>query len=125
VGTIGSGGSDNVGVLVYGKLTSLEVADDSLAYLQVVIGANLRVKQSFYISWRNLPGTGDGRTTVWIHPDLPLVFKYTKPGQRALDTAKLQDFIVQSRSADGLRLVVDPTGKATLEQSPGNTVNVF
>ncbi|WP_444979739.1 DUF7882 family protein [Herbiconiux flava] len=76
-----------------GKLisdSSLTVGFDDrvIAHLQVGIGAKLRRGESFTVSWKDDGQLGDGRTSIRIHPAVPLVFK---------------SFGCSSRSAGGLR----------------------
>ncbi len=65
-----------MGTFKYDSTLTAEFDDRLLAHLQLVIGAKLRRGENFYFSWRDDVEVGDGRTTIWMHNSLPLVFKY-------------------------------------------------
>ena len=64
-----------MGKLTYDSTLTVDFDDRVLAHLQLVIGAKLRRHESFYFSWRDDPAVGDGRSTLWLHPTIPLYFK--------------------------------------------------
>jgi hypothetical protein len=61
---------------VYDRTLDVEFEDRLLVHLQIVIGAKLRRRESFYFSWKDDPKIGDGRTTVWLDPAIGLFYKY-------------------------------------------------
>ena len=65
-----------VGKLTYGHELAVDFDDRFLAHLQIVIGAKLARSEAFYLSWRDDPKVGDGRTAVWLHPQMTLVYKF-------------------------------------------------
>jgi hypothetical protein len=54
----------------------IEFDDRTLAHIQVVIGAKLRRKESFFFSWKDDPAAGPGRASIWMNASIPLYFKY-------------------------------------------------
>ena len=51
---------------------------------------------------------GGGRSTIWIHPTIPVQFNFLGSRQPALNRAWLDALIVSANSVDGLRLVEEP-----------------
>lgn len=54
----------------------IEFDDRALSHLQIVIGAKLRRKESFFFSWRDDPSSGNGRASIWLDGAIPLYFKF-------------------------------------------------
>jgi hypothetical protein len=65
-----------MGHLAYGQTIEVEFEDRLLAHLQVIIGSKLRRNESLYFSWKDDQRVGDRRTTIWLNPTIPIVFKY-------------------------------------------------
>lgn len=65
-----------MGTLIYDGDVSVTFDDRLLAHLAIVIGAKLRRNESFYFTWKDDVRSGDGRTTVWLHPAIALRFTY-------------------------------------------------
>ncbi|MBN9605545.1 MAG: hypothetical protein J0G30_02920 [Actinomycetales bacterium] len=106
-----------------GKLTLdstlvVEFDDRLLAHLQLVIGAKVRRGESFHFTWKDDPSIGDGRTTVWIHPATPIVYKYFGSRQPTINRAWLEALTLTANSATGLQIVPEPA-----ESSDGNGGN--
>jgi hypothetical protein len=70
-----------MGTLTYDSAMTIEFDDRVLAHLQLVIGAKLRRRESCFFTWRDDPKIGDGRTTIWAHPTISIVFKFTAPAR--------------------------------------------
>lgn len=103
-----------------GKLTLdstlvVEFDDRLLAHLQLVIGAKVRRGESFHFTWKDDPSIGDGRTTVWIHPATPIIYKYFGSRQPTINRAWLEALTLTANSATGLQIVPEPA-----ESSEGN-----
>jgi hypothetical protein len=101
-----------MGTFTYGATFSADIDDRVLAHLQVVIGAKLRRNESFYFSWvdetRNVPG----RTTVWLHPSIPLLYLYSGVSMPMLNREWLEALSVTANTAGGLQLTTEPGGDA-------------
>jgi len=106
-----------VGSLTYGQSLSVEFEDRLLGHLQLVIGAKLRRNESFFLSWRDDQRVGDGRTTIWINPALPLVFKYYGSRMPAVNREWLQLLEQSSNSPGGLQIIDEPNSPATTGQN--------
>lgn len=100
-----------MGSLIYGT-SSIEVQFDDrvLAHLQVVFSAKLRRGESFFFSWSDDPMTGEGRSAAWIHPAVPVYFRYSGSRPPALNKAWLEEMVVAAGSNQGLILQDEPGG---------------
>ena len=65
-----------MGKFIYDSMVKVDFEDRLLAHLQLVIGAKLRRGESFHFTWKDDTSIGDGRTVVWIHPRVSLVYKF-------------------------------------------------
>ncbi|QJU55262.1 ATP-dependent DNA ligase [Herbiconiux sp. KACC 21604] len=97
-----------MGKLTYDSSLVVDFDDRILAHLQLVIGAKLRRGESLYFSWKDDPKTGDGRTSIWLYPNAPLVFKYYGGGPPALNRAWVDQLMLAANSNAGLHLVPEP-----------------
>jgi hypothetical protein len=96
-----------MGRLLYGpQEREIEFADRVLAHVQVVIVSKLRRSESFTLSW---VGHGeDGRTTVWMHPAVPIQFQFDSTKSPQLNSAWLQDLNAAAARGD-LRVSEEPS----------------
>lgn len=102
----------SVGRFSYEGDAKVEIDDRVLAHLQVVIGQKLRRGEPFFFTWRNDASLGDGRTTVWLHPQASLVFKFHGSRQPTLNRAWLEALSHTANSGAGLYVVPEPAGPA-------------
>ncbi|MBT9405172.1 hypothetical protein KBY50_26255, partial [Salmonella enterica subsp. enterica serovar Typhimurium] len=66
-----------MGSLYYGDTqTPIQIEDRALAHLKVVIATKMRRNESFTLSWRHPEGDAPGRSTLWLHPSIPLRFVF-------------------------------------------------
>jgi hypothetical protein len=94
-----------LGRLTYGSSDiSVWMADRDLAHLQLVVGMKLGVKESFFVSWRNEPGTGIGRSSLWIAPSTVLRFDYERPNMPSIDRDVVMRMLDGSFAVAGLQL---------------------
>lgn len=97
-----------MGKLTYDSTVVVDFDDRLLAHLQMVIATKLRRGESFAFSWRDDVAVGDGRTTIWLHPALPLVFKYFGGKQPAINRAWVEALLQTANSSAGLHVVPEP-----------------
>jgi hypothetical protein len=97
-----------MGKLTYDSTLVVDFDDRVLAHLQVVIGAKLRRNEAFYFSWRDDAAIGDGRSVVWLHPAIPLYYKFNGGRVPAINRAWIEDLMTAANSSGGLRLVPEP-----------------
>ncbi|WP_345752271.1 DUF7882 family protein [Microbacterium rhizophilus] len=78
-----------MGRLIYDHIgPAVEIDDRTLAHLKVVVTAKLRRHESFTLSWKRPDEFG--RTTVWIHPTIPVQFDFDGPEPTDLNRKWLQ-----------------------------------
>ncbi|ROQ40730.1 hypothetical protein EDF46_0091 [Frondihabitans sp. PhB188] len=101
-----------MGNLTYGQALSVEFDDRTLGHLQVVIGSKLRRNESFYFSWKDDQRVGDGRTTIWVHPTISLVFKFYGSRMPGLNREWLGLLEQSANAPHGLQVLPEPHGPA-------------
>jgi hypothetical protein len=98
-----------VGTIFYGDAaTPIEIEDRALAHLKVVIATKLRRGESFTLSWTHPEGQEAGRSTVWLHPSIPLRFVFDDPEPATLSRAWIEELANSANSSGGLMLVSEP-----------------
>jgi hypothetical protein len=97
-----------MGYLHYGNSTeAIEIPDRVLAHLKIVATTKLRRAESFTLSWRHAAGTTPGRTTIWLQPSIPLLFRFDSAEPEALNPAVLKDMANSANSSGGLSIDLD------------------
>lgn len=97
-----------MGQLIYDTQVRTEIDDRALAHLQIVMLNKLRRRESFAFSWKNPAAEGDGRSTIWVAPELSLWFKYAGSRPARINGAWVQALMVEANGAAGLHLVQEP-----------------
>lgn len=97
-----------MGRLSYGSTLEADFDDRTLAHLQIVIGSKLGRNESFYFSWKDASGIGDGRTSIWLHPSIPLRFKYFGGRAPAINAEWVRRLLDDSYRSTGLRVLPEP-----------------
>jgi hypothetical protein len=97
-----------MGTIYYGGTsTPIEIDDRALAHLKVVIATKLRRGESFTLSWRHPDDQPRGRSTVWLHPSIPLRFVFDDPEPPVLDRDWIERLATSANSSGGIMLVTD------------------
>ncbi|MGF3054974.1 hypothetical protein [Microbacterium sp. YY-01] len=95
-----------MGVLFYGgPYGPIEIEDTALAHLKIVITTKLRRGESFTLSWKHPEDQAGGRSTVWLHPSIPLRFTFDSPENPEISPAWLDELANSAHSTGGIRLV--------------------
>jgi hypothetical protein len=97
-----------MGKLIYGQGYEIEFEDRALQHLQIVISSKLRRGESFSFGWAKSVEIGSGRTTIWMHPAVPLVYEYHGNRPPTINQAWLEKLMQTANSAGGLQLVPEP-----------------
>lgn len=101
-----------MGLMFYGGTNEpIWIEDRALAHLKVVIATKLRRNESFTLSWRHPDGSG--RSTIWLHPAIPLRFVFDEPEPPPLSPEWITAMANSANSSGGISLVpeqVDPNG---------------
>jgi hypothetical protein len=90
-----------MGTLSYDRVV-VEFDDRILTHLQVVIVQKLRRGESFLFSWRNAVEVGAGRSSAWLHPAIPLYFKFTGGHAPSLNPEWIAQLTRSANSPQGL-----------------------
>ncbi|QIG38761.1 ATP-dependent DNA ligase [Microbacterium sp. 4R-513] len=98
-----------MGRFTYENSVRIEFEDRLLYHLQMVIGTKLRRSESFFFSWRDDPSLGDGRTSVWLHSNCAMAFKYYGSRQPQLNRQWLEALAYTANQQTGLYVVPEPT----------------
>jgi len=104
-----------MGRFSYDSNVTVDFDDRLLAHLQAVIGAKLRRGESFYFTWVDDGSTGDGRTTIWLHPRVSLAYKYFGKREATLNRAWIERLMLTANSPAGLRLMPEPEQRNTTD----------
>jgi hypothetical protein len=97
-----------MGTLTYDVVSKVDFEDRALAHLQIVIASKLRRGESFNFSWTRDSADGSGRTTIWMHPAIPLVYDYLGSRTPAINREWLNALMETANTPGGLRLVPEP-----------------
>lgn len=106
-----------VGTLFYGGATPIEIEDRMLAHLKVVVVTKLRRSESFTVSWRHLDGTPTGRSTIWLHPSIPLRFTFDESEPGELNRDWIEALASSANSTGGIMLIPWHEDSPTLDAS--------
>lgn len=97
-----------MGKLSYDRAVTVDFDDRTLAHLQIVIGIKLRRGESFYFSWKDDGSVGDGRTSIWLHPTISLVYKYYGSRAPHINPAWIHALELSANTNAGLQIVPEP-----------------
>jgi hypothetical protein len=107
---------NSVGKILYGEGGTEIVFDDrDMAHLQLVIGAKLRRKESFFLSWKDDPASGEGRNSIWLDSAIPLYFKYDGSQSFAINREWLELLTISANSGQGMQFIAEPESGAPVE----------
>ncbi len=99
-----------MGRLEYGcPPLSVEIDDRPLAHLKLVIITKLRRQEGLAFSWE-YDATREGRSTIWLHPSIPLRFAFSGSRLPALNEKWIEELSRLANSRNGLRLTPEPEG---------------
>jgi hypothetical protein len=94
-----------MGTLYYGESgTPIGIEDGALAHLKVAIVTKLRRGESFTLSWRHAEDQPRGRSTIWLHPTIPLRFVFDAPEPPELSREWVEELMRSANSTGGIQL---------------------
>ena len=97
-----------MGTIYYGgSATPIHIDDRALAHLKVVIATKLRRNESFTVSWRHPDDQPRGRSTVWLHPSIPLRFVFDDPEPADLSREWIEELASSANSSGGITLIAE------------------
>lgn len=97
-----------MGTIYYGgSATPIHIEDRALAHLKVVIATKLRRSESFTVTWRHPDDQPRGRTTIWLHPSIPLRFVFDDPEPTNLSREWIEELASSANSSGGITLIAE------------------
>ncbi|GGM58498.1 hypothetical protein GCM10010489_32680 [Microbacterium saperdae] len=109
-----------VGTLNYGVATEpIHIEDRALAHLKIVIATKLRRNESFTLSWKHPDGDAPGRSTIWLHPSIPLRFTFDDAEAPMINVKWIEDLMLSANSTGGI-LLIDEVLDAADEVDPSD-----
>ena len=95
-----------MGTLYYGDSgTPIGIEDRALAHLKVAVTTKLRRGESFTLSWKHSDDQPRGRSTLWLHPSIPLRFVFDESETPELSRSWIEDLMRSANSTGGIQLV--------------------
>ncbi|AXL12308.1 hypothetical protein DXT68_09265 [Microbacterium foliorum] len=88
------------------------IEDRALAHLKIVLTTRLRRNESFTLSWIHKDGEAPGRSTIWLHPSIPLRFVFDETQSPSLNRRWIEALSQTLSSTGGVCLteeIIDPT----------------
>jgi hypothetical protein len=114
-----------VGTIYYGgSATPIHIEDRALAHLKVVIATKLRRNESFTVSWRHPEDQPRGRSTLWLHPSIPLRFVFDDPEPTELSRSWIEELANSANSSGGIMLIAEhfDTGPVPVTDADGSPI---
>lgn len=97
-----------VGHLYYGSESQpVEFPDRVLAHIRVLATSKLRRGESFTMTWRHPSESGEGRTSIWMQPAIPMKFVFDSAEAQQLDPEYLQRLAREASSSNGVFIDTD------------------
>lgn len=94
-----------MGALHYGDGDAIHIDDRALAHLKIAIATKLRRNESFTLSWIHANGDPEGRSTIWLHPSIPLRFTFDTTETPKLNAKWIESLMHSANSTGGIQLV--------------------
>ena len=114
-----------MGTLIYGADgANITFEDRLLAHLQIAIITKLRRNEPHTLSWETPSYEGSGRSTVWLHPAVPIQFKFSGSKKPVINRIWVEQLLHSANSTGGLQVIPEPRPTNAVEgseQSPGVT----
>lgn len=105
-----------MGTLVYNN-TEVDFDDRALVHLQIVIGCKLRRGESFFLSWNDPAAVGSDRSSLWLHPSIALLFRYSASNNSNINRAWIDVLTASANTGQGLVLTPEPRPLSARQRS--------
>ena len=96
----------------------VKVEDRTLAHLQIVIVNKLRRGEAFLMSWKDSVDAGSGRSAIWLHPQVLVVFKFDGSRAPAINPEWLARLAKSADSSTGLIVTAEDGNVPDLGRKP-------
>lgn len=103
-----------MGKLIYGY-HEIDIEDRLLTHLQIAAINRLKSDQPFALSWRDPREQGGGRTTVWVHPSIPLMFHFDGSRVPSINRRWLDELYASADGPTGMIVTQEPGGAGQTE----------
>ena len=114
-----------MGTIFYGgSETPIHIEDRALAHLKVVIATKLRRNESFTLTWKHPEDQPGGRSTIWLHPSIPLRFVFDDPEAPELSRKWIEELASSANSSGGITLVEENIDTAPASTGEGADVTL-
>lgn len=100
--------------------TIIHFDDRLLTHLQIVIIHKFTKQQSFLMSWKDSDAVGDGRSSVWLAPTIPLYFKFLGSRVPAINDHWLLTLGQSAESSTGLIVTAEDGSLAEASETHGH-----
>ncbi|MEX0153896.1 ATP-dependent DNA ligase [Microbacterium sp. LMI1-1-1.1] len=97
-----------MGKFIVETLVRVEFEDRLLSHLERVITTKLRRNESFTFSWKDDISIGGGRTTIWLHPNSNILYKFHGSRTPHINRAWVQALTLTAAGPQGLHVVPEP-----------------
>jgi hypothetical protein len=98
-----------MGRLTYGHPQwTIEFDDRVLAHMRAVIIAKMRRDERFNLSWFHGKAAGNGHSSIWIHPAIPLQFEFDGNRDPSLNRAWIDLLMNSANSVGGMHVLPEP-----------------
>jgi hypothetical protein len=97
-----------MGSFIYEGNIKVEIEDRALTHVQLVITAKLRRGEPFSFTWKEDTSIGGGRTSVWVHSNSSLVYKFHGSRQPSINRGWIEALAFTANAPSGLYLVQEP-----------------
>lgn len=95
-----------MGSIFYGgRDEPIQIEDRTLSHLKIVIATKLRRQESFTFSWVHPEPDSEGRSTIWLHPAIPLRFVFESREPAELNLQWIDRLMQSANSTGGITLV--------------------
>lgn len=108
-----------MGILHYGTdAAPITIDDRALAHLKAVIVSKLRRQESFTVSWQHPEADGPGRSTLWLHPSIPVRFQFEDAVAPELNREWLEELAQSANALGGITLVSEQVSTEAAIEPP-------
>lgn len=94
--------------------------DELLTHMHIVIVQKLMREESFLMSWKAGQSSGDGRTSIWLSPQIPLTFTFMEHVMPDVNKEWLERLGESANSTTGL-VVTEEDGSLAIAEAPNTT----
>lgn len=98
-----------MGAFIYGSpFMEIQFDDRTLSHLQVAMGSKLRRGESFFFTWKQGDHGPETRSSIWVSPGIPMMFKYSGGRTPVLNLGWVHVLEETANSTRGLVLLPEP-----------------